>query len=66
MTVELVDMQLTLGDSRVYAPVYCTARVSSGPDERPLVDARELTIGFSKIDGTWLITSVRPEETLVR
>jgi hypothetical protein len=66
VTVEFVDMQVTLDDSRVSAQVYCTARVSSGPEERPLVDARELTVGFTKIDGTWLITSVRPEETLVR
>ena len=66
VTVEFVDMQVTLDDSRANAQVYCTARVSSGPEERPLVDARELTLGFSRIDGTWLITSVRPEETLVR
>ena len=66
VTVEFVDVQMTLDDSRVNAQVYCTARVSSGPEERPLVDARELTVGFSKIDGIWLITSVRPEETLVR
>src|SRR5512134_3438871 len=61
VTVEFVDVQLTVDDSRVNAQVYCTARVSSGPKEQPLVDARELTVGFSKIDGTWLITSVRPE-----
>lgn len=66
VTVEFVDVQVTLDDSRVNAQVYCTAQVSSGPDDRPLVDARELTLGFSRIDGTWLITSVRPEETLVR
>ena len=66
VTVEFVDVQVTVDDSRVNAQVYCTARVSSGPEERPIVDARELTVGFSKIDGTWLITSVRPEETLVR
>ena len=66
VTVEFVDVQVTLDNSRVNAQVYCTARVSSGPEARPIVDARELTVGFSKIDGTWLITSVRPEETLVR
>jgi hypothetical protein len=66
VTVEFVDVQVTLDDSRVNAQVYCTARVSSGPEDRPLVDARELTVGFTKIDGTWLIASVRPEETLVR
>jgi hypothetical protein len=66
VTVEFVDMEVTLDDSRVNAQVYCTARVSSGSKERPLVDARELTAAFTKIDGMWLITSVRPEETLVR
>jgi hypothetical protein len=66
VTIEFVDMQVTLDASRVGAQVYCTARISSGTDERPVVDARELTIGFSKIDGSWLIASVRPEDTLVR
>ena len=66
VTIEFVDVQVTVDDSRVNAQVYCTARVSSGPEARPIVDARELTVGFSKIDGTWLLTSVRPEETLVR
>jgi hypothetical protein len=66
VTIEFVDVQVTLDASRATAQVYCTARISSGPDERPLVDARELTIGFSRIDGSWLVASVRPEETLVR
>lgn len=66
VTIEFVDMQVTLDANRATAQVYCTARISSGPDERPVVDARELTIGFSRIDGSWLISSVRPEETLVR
>ena len=66
VTIEFVDAQVTLDASRATAQVYCTARVSSGPDERPVVDARELTIGFSKLDGSWLVVSVRPEETLVR
>jgi hypothetical protein len=66
VTIEFVDMQVTLDASRASAQVYCTARISSGPDDRPVVDARELTIGFSKIDGSWLLASVRPEDTLVR
>jgi hypothetical protein len=66
VTIEFVDMQVTLDASRLGAQVYCTARISSGPDERPVIDARELSIGFSKIDGSWLIASARPEETLVR
>ena len=66
VTIEFVDMQVTLDASRATAQVYCTARMSSGPDERRVVDARELTIGVSRIDGSWLIASVRPEDTLVR
>jgi hypothetical protein len=64
--VEFVDVQVTLDDDGATATVYCTAKAASGNDDRPTVDARELTIGFAKIDGTWLITSVRPEDTLVR
>lgn len=66
LVVEFVDVQVTLDDSRATASVYCTARMTSGRDEQPVVDARELTVGFSKIDGEWLVTSVRPEETLSR
>jgi hypothetical protein len=66
VTIEFVDVQVTLAADRATAQVYSTARISSGPDERPVVDARELTIGFAKIDGSWLIASVRPENTLVR
>jgi hypothetical protein len=66
VTVEFVDMQVTLDDGRMHAQVYCTVQVTSGTAEKPLVDARELTIGFSRIDGEWLISSIRPEETLSR
>ena len=66
LTVEFVDMQVTLDDSRTSAQVYCTAKLTSGTAEPPVVDARELTVGFSLIDGEWLITSIRPEETLSR
>lgn len=66
VTIEFVDTQVTVDANRVNAQVYCTARISSGPEDRPVVDAREITIGFSKIDGSWLIASVRPEETLMR
>ncbi len=66
VTVEFVDAQITLDPSNVTAQVYCTVQATSGPPERPLVDARELTVGFSKIDGEWLVSSVRPEATLAR
>ena len=64
--VEFVDVQVTLDESRTTAQVYGTAKATSGTDDRPVVDARELTVGFAKIDGDWVITSVRPEETLKR
>lgn len=66
VTVEFVDVQVTLDGGATTAQVYCTAQATSGPADRPLVDARELTIGFSKIDGEWLVSSVRPEATLAR
>lgn len=66
VTVEFVDIQVTLDGSGAAAQVYCTAQATSGPPERPVVDARELTVGFSRLDGAWLVTSVRPEETLSR
>ena len=64
--VEFVDVQVTLDAGGTTAQVYGTAKATSGTDERPVVDARELTVGFAKIDGDWVITSVRPEETLSR
>ena len=66
VTVEFVDAQITLDPGNVTAQVYCTVQATSGPPERPIVDARELTVGFSKIDGEWLVSSVRPEATLAR
>ena len=66
VTVEFVDVNVTLDASRTGAQVYCTVKAASGPGEKPVVDARELTIMFARIGGEWLITSVRPEETLIR
>ena len=66
VTVEFVDIQVTLDPAGNAAQVYCTAQVTSGPPERPLVDARELRIGFAKTEGSWLVSSVHPEQTLTR
>ena len=66
LTVEFVDTQVTVHDSRARAQVYCTAKVTSGPPEQPVVDARELMISFAKLDGAWVVSAVRPEDTLVR
>jgi ribosomal protein S9 len=66
VSVEFVDVQVTVDDGGATAQVYCTAQATSGPPEQPIVDARELTVGFAKIDGEWLVSSVRPEDTLTR
>lgn len=66
VNVEFVDVQVTLDDGGSTAQVYCTAQATSGPPEQPIVDARELTVGFTKVDGEWLVSSVRPEDTLTR
>lgn len=66
VTVEFVDMQITLDAGDAGAQVYCTAQATSGPPDQPVVDARELTVGFTKVDGSWLVSSVRPEDTLTR
>ena len=66
VTVEFVDVQVTLDGSRTTAQVYCSAKVTSGSPEKPLVDARELTVALAKRDDDWLVTSVRPEATLAR
>lgn len=66
ITVEFVDVQVQVGSDPSTAHVYSTAKVTSGPAERPTIDARELTVLFSRIDGDWLVSSVRPEQTLAR
>ena len=67
VTVRFVDMQVTVDDGGVGAEVYCTATVeSAGSTGEPNVDARELVVGFQKIEGDWLVSSVRVEETLMR
>ena len=65
VAVDFVDMNVTVDDSGATAQVYCAAKITSGA-EQPVVDARELRIALSKIDGLWLVTSVRPEDTLRR
>lgn len=67
MTLEFVDVQVTVDDGGKEAEVYCTAKVTlHPPSEPPTVDARELTIGFAKVDGIWIVRSVRQEPTLIR
>ena len=67
VTVQFVDMQVTVDDGGAGAEVYCTATIeSAGASGQPNVDARELVVGFQKIEGDWLVSSVRVEETLMR
>ena len=66
IAVEFVDVHVTLDDAGDSAAVYCTAKLTTGTSQHPAIDARELTIAFSKVDGAWLVTSVRPENTLIR
>lgn len=66
VTVEFVDVQVTVGEGGDDAEVYCTATIESGGASGPSVDARELTIGFRKLEGAWLVASVQVEDTLVR
>lgn len=65
ISVAFVDEQVTIGSDRTRAQVYCTATVTSrGVSGERTIDARELTIGFTKVAGDWLVASVRSEETL--
>ena len=66
IAVEFVDVQVTIDDAGESAAVYCTAKMTTGTSQQPAVDARELTVAFSKVDGAWRVTSVRPENTLIR
>lgn len=58
ITVEFRDVQVMLSDDRS-AQVTCTARLTSSEgSDAPTIDERELILGFTKIDGTWLVSAV--------
>jgi hypothetical protein len=65
--VEFVDPTIAVGDDAT-AQVYLTVKVSTidARTTEPTVDAREADIGFAKIEGDWLVTSVEARETLER
>ena len=68
LTVEFVDVQVTLEPGGAGARVYLTAKLS-GRDPRtgePTVDAREANVNLAKRRGDWVITSVETVETLQR
>ena len=68
VTVEFVDVQVTVGEDRLHADVYCTVTVTSrtSTSGEPAIDARELAIDFVEQDGAWLVSAVRTKETLAR
>ncbi len=66
VALEFVDTKVTLDDMGTNAEVYGTAKITAGTSESPVVDAREVTIGFAKIDGDWVVSAVRPEDTFAR
>lgn len=59
--VELREMEVSVGDDRVHADARFEARVVSldpGADP-PLLDARLVSLTLAKVEGEWLVRSVR-------
>lgn len=68
IVVEFDDVGVKIGDGRLTADVYCTAKMTTtdvrgGP---PTIDAREVTARFKKLDGVWVVDSAQTERTLTR
>ncbi len=66
VTVEFVDVQITVDDGAAEARVYLTAKVT-GRDARtgePTIDAREANITMTRGDGGWALSSAESQETL--
>lgn len=66
VTVEFVDVQVTLDPAGVGAQVYLTAK-ATGRDARtgdPTIDAHEANVTMAKRDGDWVVSNVESEETL--
>lgn len=68
LTVEFDDVQVKVGDDRVSADVYCTAKLTTRDPRtgEPSIDAREVSIGFVRRDGEWIVVSAQTESTLAR
>lgn len=68
LTVEFDDVQVTVHDDRESADVYCTAKLTGASPQggEPTVDAREVTVGFVKLDGDWVVSSAKTQDTLAR
>jgi hypothetical protein len=65
--VHFVDVQATLV-SETTARAYMTVEITSQDPRtgQPAIDAHEAMVGLAKLDGTWVITSAEPVETLQR
>ena len=59
VTVDFVNVRVQVSDDRGSAHVSCTATMTSpGASGAPTVDARDVTIDFTRIEGAWLVSVV--------
>jgi len=57
--VDFVNVRVEVSDDRRSAHVSCTATMTSpGGSGTPTVDARDVTIDFTRIEGVWLVSVV--------
>jgi hypothetical protein len=57
--VDFVNVRVQLSDDRGSARVSCTATTTSpGASGEPAVDARDVRIDFTRIEGAWLVSFV--------
>jgi hypothetical protein len=78
VTIEFVDVQVTLGSDKTSATVYLTAKISAhearggegtgepSGEPKTSIDAREAHVGMVKRNGEWVVASVESDETLQR
>jgi len=66
--VEFVDVHVTVAPDHAAATSHLTAKVTTREraEGAPTVDAREMTVGFRKIAGEWMVSDARTVETLQR
>ncbi len=59
VTVDFVNVRIEVSDDRGSAHVSCTATMTSpGASGAPTVDARDIRIDFTRIEGAWLVSVV--------
>jgi hypothetical protein len=59
VTVDFVNVRVEVSDDGATARVSCTATLTSpGASGAPTVDARDVKIDFTRIEGAWLVSSV--------